>query len=174
MNHCMIDFHAGGKAVEHDPTHLGFKNSNQALSPLQVFFSPMNRSREVSFQLLRRSQQVFIRSVVNEQRSWSKHLLAEFRMSEEIMERNTKHSWLPDRTGLFASGDVSSNHSRLSFRASLLDGLAVFRRNPMRQHSKRLHLADTLLQLLLETSTLVLRHKHETRFRAELSRAHGK
>src|SRR6185437_7837281 len=94
-------------------------------------------------------------------------------MSEEFVKRNAKHGWLAQGGGRVAISPLLSNHSGFAFGNSLSHRLRVFRRNPMGQHSERLHVADTFLNFFLEFSTLVFREKHQTRLGAELARSHS-
>src|SRR6476469_101526 len=169
MHHGVVDLNSRGESVEDDTPDFGLEYADQFLRPRQVLVGAMNGRGEMAFELLRRLEQIALRSIVHQQRCRAKHFFAEIRVSEKLVQRNAKYSRLTDRGALIARTALLRNHSRLAFCDPLLDRLRVLCRNAMGQHSERCELADALLQLLLETSALVLRHKHQTRFCAELS-----
>ena len=68
MNHCVRDFDARRVAVEDQPTHFGFQDSDQIGVLAQIFFCAMNRRGEVSLKRAGDGQNLFAAGMVHQKR----------------------------------------------------------------------------------------------------------
>ena len=73
MNHCVGDFDAGRVAVEDQPTHFGFQDSDQIGVLAQIFFCAVNGRGEVSLKRSADSQNLFAAGMVHQKRGWAEN-----------------------------------------------------------------------------------------------------